>query len=281
MTTRTDDLSRRVHERYGPWAVVTGASSGIGREMAIWLAGAGVHVVLVARGKDALDSLARELGARTGVSTRVIAADLGAREGNDAVLDATADLDVGLLVAAAGFGTSGPFVDQAVEPELTMLQVNCGSTLSLAHGFARRFVARGKGGLVLMGSIVGFQGTPYAASYAATKAYVQSLAEALHVELAGSGVDVVSSAPGPTESGFAERANMRMTTTMRARDVVRPTLAALGRRPTVSPGALTKLLTWSLAFLPRTLRTRIMGRVMHGMTLHEPGGRSAANARLH
>ncbi len=176
--------AQRLHARYGPWAVVTGASSGIGREMALQLAGAGLNVVLVARDRDALDALASEIEARHGVEARVTAADLATRSGVGATEEASQHLDVGLLVAAAGFGTSGRFLDAEGEQECEMLDVNCRAVLLQSLHFGRRFAQQGRGGMVLMGSLVGFQGVPRAAHYAATKAYVQSLAEALHVELA-------------------------------------------------------------------------------------------------
>ena len=254
--------------RYGSWAVVTGASDGIGRAVAEVLAGAGLHLVLVARRGLVLDALAADLKARYGIDVQTVAADLSAETGSDAVEAATAALDVGLLVAAAGFGTSGAFLDADLGREMNMLDVNVRAVLRASHHFGRRFAARGRGGLVLFGSIVGFQGTPRAAAYAATKAYVQTLAEGLHVEFAPHGVDVLSSAPGPVHSGFAARAAMQMGTALRPEDVVVPTLNALGRRMTVAPGALTKVLLASLAPLPRSLRTRILGAVMGGMTAH-------------
>jgi short-subunit dehydrogenase len=116
-----------------------------------------------------------------------------------------------------------------------------------------------------MSSIVGFQGTPNSANYAATKAYVQSLGEALHIELAPCGVDVLVSAPGPTNSGFAERAGQQMGVALEASVVAEKTLEALGQKATVLPGFLSKLLVYSLALLPRQLRVRIMGQVMAGM----------------
>lgn len=109
---------------------------------------------------------------------------------------------------------------------------------------------------------------PNAAHYAATKAYVQTLAEALHVELAPLGVDVLASAPGPTNSGFAGRAGMRMGTALNPVDVAQPTLNALGRTSTAIPGFLSKLLAYPIALLPRMMRVRIMGQVMHNMTKH-------------
>ncbi len=273
----------RLHERYGPWAVVTGASSGIGGALARRLAADGLHLVLVARRRDLLHDLAAELSGRHGVDTRVVAADLAQPSGVDALVAATADLDVGLLVAAAGFGTSGPFLGADPDAELAMLDVNCRAVLVHALHFGRRFAARGRGGLVLLGSIVGYQGVPRAAHYAATKAYVQALGEALHLELAPRGVDVLVSAPGPVASGFAARADMRMGAAMRPDAVARATLDALGRRGTVVPGALSKLLTYSLAPLPRWGRSRILALVMRGMTRHQadvanPGAGADARA---
>ena len=256
----------RLRTKYGPWAVVTGASSGIGREMALRLAEAGLNVVLVARSEDVLKEMAADLCRRHEVEAHAVAADLALVRGAESVEAATRSLDVGLLVAAAGFGTSGRFFDSSLETELEMLDVNCRAPLRMSLHFGRRFAERGRGGIVLMGSIVGFQGTPYAAHYAATKAYVQTLAEALHAELTPLGVDVLSSAPGPTDSGFAARAGQQMGATLRPEDVARGTLDALGRGPTVLPGTLSKLLAYSLAPLPRWARVRIMGRVMGGMT---------------
>lgn len=260
-------LSASFASRYGPWALVTGASSGLGREAALQLAEAGLHLVLVARSRAALADVAA-LAARHGAEARVVVADLGQDAGLDAVEAATADLDLGLVVASAGFGTSGAFLDGDLATELDMLAVNVKAVVRLAHHAGRRLVARGRGGIVLFGSLVGFQGTPFAAHYAATKAYVQTLGEALHVELAPHGVDVVVSAPGPVHTGFAGRASLHMGAALQPADVAAATLAALGRRQTVRPGWLTKTLAAALAPAPRALRVRIMGRVMGGMTTH-------------
>lgn len=264
-------LATRIRAQYGPWAVVTGASSGIGREFALWLAQAGVSTVLVARREAALNELASQLRTDFDAESRVVVADLSTLAGCDAVTEVAESLDVGLLVAAAGFGTSGDFLAGALDDEIEMLHVNCRATLIHAHQFGRRFAERGRGGMVLFSSILGWQGTPHAAHYAATKAWVQSLAEGMHAELAGTGVDVIAAAPGPTASGFGARAHMRMGQTMPASAVVVPVLTALGRRSTVLPGRLTKLLTWSLKTAPRRVRTRILGRIMGDMTAHQRG----------
>lgn len=262
---------KRIRERYGPWALVTGASSGIGRELARTLADCGVNLLLAARRETLLGEIRSGLQS-AGVEARSLTVDLAKPAGVAMLLDAARDRDVGLLVAAAGFGSGGPFLQSNLQDELDMLQVNCSALLALTHHFAPRFRARGRGGIVLLSSMVGFQGAPFAANYAATKAYVQSLAEALHVELAPHGVDVLAAAPGPTRSGFAERANMQMGFALEAQDVAAPILRALGRKSTVLPGWLTKLLVGSLATLPRRGKVRVLAKVMQGMTAHQDSG---------
>lgn len=251
--------------RYGPWAVVTGASEGIGREFARCLAGRGLNVVLVARRADLLSALAAELISTQGVRARALPADVSTEAGLEAVRGGTHDLEVGLFVAAAGFGTSGSFVRSSLDRELTMIDVNCRAVAALAHHFGGRFATAGRGALVLFSSIVAFQGVPGSANYAATKAFVQSLAEGLRAELRPRGVEVIASAPGPIHSGFAGRAGMKMGLAQDPIVVAQGTLEALGRMTTVRPGWLSKTLGWSLAPLPRWVRVRVMGVVMGGM----------------
>jgi uncharacterized protein len=259
----------RLHTRYGPWSVVTGASDGIGREIAVRLAESGLNLMLVARRREILEQLARELRQRHGIEVQILAADLSEPASIERLVAVTRDLDVGLFVASAGFGTSGAFTDSNLERELTMIDVNCRAVLALCHSFARRMVTRGRGGIVLMSSLVAFQGVPRAANYAATKAFVQTFAEGLHVELAPHGVDVLASAPGPVESGFNATANMRSSQAVSSRDAAVGTLSALGRRTTVRPGFLSAFLEAMLAPLPRWARVSIMARVMGGMTRHQ------------
>lgn len=148
-----------------------------------------------------------------------------------------------------------------------MLQVNVTSLMALTHHFAKKMSQRGHGGIVLIASMLGFHGAPYSANYAATKAYVLSLGEALAVELKTSGVDVLVSSPGPTSTGFAKRASMNLGNTMTAESVAANTLAALGRKSAVLPGGLTKVLRGSLSSLPRYFQIRMIGKIMKGFTL--------------
>jgi short-subunit dehydrogenase len=269
MTSEPGNFSHR----YGPWAVVTGASDGIGQAFARWLARKGLNLVLVARRESALASLAAELRLTHGTNCRVLALDMSAPAASKELADATADLDVGLLVAAAGFGTSGPLLDGPLAAEAEMVDLNCRAVVEQAWHFGQRMGRRGRGGVVLMSSLLAFQGTPRAAHYAATKAYVQTLAEGLRVEWAPLGVDVIASAPGPIRTGFAARANLRMAQALPAEVVARVTMRALGRKTTVRPGWSSKLLGWSLAALPRWGRVTIIAQVMKGMTAHQ--GRAA------
>lgn len=254
--------------KYGPVALITGASDGIGAAIASELAVRGLDLVLVARRLERLNELAEKLCADHHVEVDTVAADLCNDAGLQAVLAAISGKDVGLYVGCAGFGTSGAFLDGRLQDELEMIDVNCRALTALAQPLGQSMRTRGRGGMILMGSIVGFQGVAQSANYAATKAYVQSLAEGLAAELRPQGVDVLSSAPGPVHSGFAARAGMQMGAAASPETVARGTISALGRRVTVRPGAQSKLLGYALATLPRAARSRILGRIMTGMTKH-------------
>lgn len=270
-------FSEREKERllvnYGPWALVTGASSGIGRALAERIAEAGLNLLIVSRRKSILDSLALDWEKRYGVRVKGIAADVSTPDGVREVFAETEGLDIGLLVAAAGFGSSGNFLETSIEEELGMIDVNCSAVLRMVHHYGNRFAEEKRGGIILFSSLVAFQGTPYSANYAATKSYIQSLAEGLRVELAPFGVDVLSAAPGPVHSGFAEVANMEMKGALKSSEIALPILKALGRRGTVFPGFLSKFLTASLTILPRWAKVRVMKLVMGGMTAHQRSGK--------
>lgn len=259
----------RLKTKYGPWALVTGASSGIGKELARLLADSGINLVLAARREQLLAEISGSLKQVYPIEVQIFTGDLSNMETVHHLIASTKNLDIGLAILNAGFGTSGSFVNSGLNEELNMVDLNVRSLLIQAHHFSRQFEEQGRGGLILVSSMLGFQGVPYSANYAATKAYVQSLAEALHLELKPSGVDVLAAAPGPVNTGFSERANLNMAKALEPKDVGAPILRALGRKATVLPGWLTKLLTYSLATVPRAYKVKIMKQVMGGMAAHQ------------
>ncbi len=261
--------------KYGPWAVVTGASDGIGYAFAEQLASRGMNLMIVARRADRLNELALELRTRYGVEVQMLAVDLSTPEGLAELASATEPINVGLLVASAGYGTSGPLLRANLRQERNMLDLNCYAVLEQCVVFGNRFALRGKGGIILLSSLVGWQGVPQSAHYAATKAYVQSLAEGLRLELKPNQIDVLACAPGPVQSGFASRADMVMGAAVLPQTVAEEALRALGRQGTVIPGGLSKLLSYSLVPLPRSIRSLILGQVMGGMTKHQRSGAGA------
>lgn len=263
--TAINHVTRRRGLKYGPLALVTGASEGIGREFARELARRGYGLVIVARRLDRLEALAEELASAHGVAVDVLPCDLSQPDQVEELIRTTAHYDIGLLVAAAGFGTSGPFTRIPVATELDMIDVNCRAVVQISHAMAQLFVRRGSGGMVLMSSLLAFQGVAQSANYAATKAFIQTFAEGLRAELRPQGVDVIACAPGPIASGFAARANLVMGMSQPASVVAAATLNALGRRGTIRPGLLAKALEASFTGMPRWGRTLILSKVMAGM----------------
>lgn len=245
--------------------MVTGASDGIGKAMAAEIAARGVNVVLSARRGDRIEAIARDLAAAHGVRTHVVAADLVQPGAVDLVEQQTRHLDIGLVVLSAGFATSGPFIDTALTSELEMVSLNVAVVTRLAHVHAQRMAAKGRGGIVLMGSILGRQGVPWVSCYAATKAYVHILAEGLHRELKPRGIDVLSLEAGPVHTGFEDRAGLKYSFAATPEVVAQAAVAALGKRASLVPGMRARFLVMSTRFMPRRLRIRFLGNVMRRM----------------
>jgi short-subunit dehydrogenase len=262
---------QRLKQAYGDWAVITGASSGIGMSLSELIASCHINVILCSRSQEKLNTQASHLKKKYGIETKVIALDLSEAENIDALIQQTQGITISLFVASAGFGTSGKFLQSSIHEEINMLRLNCEAVLRLTHYFMQHMVHRKKGGIILLSSIVAFQGVPYAAHYAATKAYLQSLAEGIQQEIKGLGVDVLAAIPGPVVSGFGQRANMQMGTALHPEEVAESILKALGKGNSVLPGLLSKVLVNSLRTAPRFLRIKIMETIMRGFTKHQVG----------
>jgi uncharacterized protein len=183
------------HRRYGPWALITGASSGIGEEFARQAAASGLNVVLIARREQLLEQLRAELTATYGVQARVVAADL-TRDGLlDTLAPAIGDLDIGLVVSNAGSGNPGEFLSIPRQRLREVVNINVLAHLDLAHHFGQKLAQRRRGGIVLVSAAAAAGGLPYMANDSATKAYVLNLGEALHAELRPAGIHVTVLVP--------------------------------------------------------------------------------------
>ncbi len=249
--------------RYGPWAVVTGASSGLGGEFCRQLADRGLGVVLVARRADELRLRAAEVEAR-GARSRVVAIDLQAPGAGAALAAAVEELDVGLLVQSAGALSVGAFDGSDLDRELALLDLNVRVPMELTRRFLPGLLRRGRGGVVLLSSFVAYRGGPHLANYTASKAWGLSFAESLGPELAPRGVDVLAVCPGfvdtpmlaPFQPGVGRVPGMPLSP---AAPVVAAALGALGRRTSVIPGRWHLWLHRAMRWLPRDVAARLVG----------------------
>ena len=181
--------------RYGPWALVTGASSGIGEEFARQAAANGLNVILVARREERLKEIAAQLTTHHGIETRVMSVDLADDGAFNEIVEGTDDLDIGLVISNAGAGNPGPFISLPHDRLREIVRLNVLAHLDLAHHFGKKLAERGRGGLVLVSAVAAAGGLPFMANDSATKAYVLNLGEALHVELRQAGVNVTVLVP--------------------------------------------------------------------------------------
>lgn len=251
-------------------ALVTGASSGIGLEMAQQLASQKVDLVVVARSEDKLKELAANLQREHGVTVTVIAADLSDPVAPRRIAEELErqGITVQILVNNAGHGAFGPFAELPLEGDLSMLQVNVVALTALTKLLLPGMIARGFGRVLNVASTAAFQPGPMLAVYYATKAYVLSLSEALRNELDGTGVTVTALCPGPTESAFLARANMEESGLFKNLKVMdSATVARLGLdgmfkgKTIVIPGALNNMLVQSIRFTPRSVVTWMVRRI--------------------
>lgn len=192
------------NHKFGPWAIVTGASSGIGEQFARQLAANNINLVLVARRLPVLKKLGDGLAKEYGISFRVVKADLTKENFLSDVITVTEDIEVGLVVSNAGVGATREFLNADLPVLLESVHVNVSAHVQLAHHFGKLMAKRGRGGILLVSSLMGLQGVPYMADYGAAKAYILSLAEALHTEVKASGVNVTALLPGPVATPMLE-----------------------------------------------------------------------------
>ena len=248
-----------VRDLQGKWALVTGASAGIGVALARELARHGAKLILTARRRDRLDALAAEFSAR-GIEVRIVTADLNDPAAPQQIYDATegAGIPVEILIDNAGLGQFGAFVRSPVEQELSQVRVNCEAVVHVARLFVPRMIERRRGWVLITASTASFQPLPYFSTYAATKAFDRFFANGLAHEVARYGVKVTALCPGATESEFFDiaRAGVMRRSVQSAEAVARIGIAAMARgKRTVIPNMTGR----STAFAARILPAGLIG----------------------
>lgn len=261
---------RRLRERYGRWALVAGASEGLGAEFSRALAAQGLDVLLVARRAGPLEALAAELRAEHGVEARALARDLTKPDELEALVREVAGLELGLLVCNAALSPIGEFLARPIAEHRALLDLNCRAPMELVHALAPQLVSRGRGGIVIMSSLAGLQGTALTAHYSASKAWLRVLAEGLWAELGPRGVDVTCCLAGPTETPTWRSTGavrpLDFPPVQQAREVVDATLAALGKSPAVVPSRFNRAVDLLMRrVLPTSMAVRLVSSTTRRM----------------
>ncbi|MCC5976467.1 MAG: SDR family oxidoreductase [Salinarimonas sp.] len=247
------------------WTVVTGASSGIGAEMARVFSGIGHNLVLVARRRDRLEKLAEELRKRDGGIIEVVEADLADPKAPQAVFDAVRalEIEVHTLVNDAGFGLGGDFLERPISEHMNLVDVNIGAVTRLCHLFLPGMLERKQGGIINVSSLAAFLAGPHMATYFASKAYVLSLSEALYEEARPHGVVVTALCPGATDTEFGERAGILKTKLFSGRKMSAETVARIGiegyraGHAIVVPGPMNRITAQFSRLMPRFTSRRV------------------------
>ena len=253
------------YQIYGPVAIVTGASSGIGQHFAELLAAEGFDLLLCARRGDRLQALAVELQSRHNITVQVVEADLSVTAGIDKLVQASGGLEVGLLVNNAGFGLKGSFTEHGREQLLRMVQLNCIAPMLLAHHFIPRMRHRERSGILITGSVEGLMGFPNSSAYAASKAFVKNLGESLWGELEADNIDVLVLAPGSTDTEAIDLQRVdrsKLSGVMSPSEVAQIGLDNLANGPTIIAGDENTQMFEGLAAMPRRDALRMMAQTM-------------------
>src|SRR5574341_1611636 len=256
--------------RYGSWAMVAGASEGLGAAYAEELALRGLNLVLVARRYELLQSLASRLSERDEIQTKIIVVDLSKPEAAEQIVHDTNDLEICLLIYNAAFSAIGPFLERSLDDHFKEIHTNIHAPLKLVYLLGQRMLAQRRGGIVLMSSLSAFQGSAYISTYSATKAFNIVLAEGLWEEWREQGVDVLVCVSGAIKTPGYVASEPQQTgglgdMTMNPEQVVREALDALGKRPYVIPGRINRIASFVMRhLLPRKVAVQFMGLVLRG-----------------
>ena len=247
-------------QQYGPWVLIAGATEGIGAAYSRQLSAMGFNLVMIARHEAPLNALADEIEANQNVEIRRLVLDLSAPDFMTPLQGELEDLDIGLCVYNAAASNIGHFVDVPLENKMQEVDVNVRGPMQVLDHIIPTMVARGRGGIILMSSIAGYQGGSFVATYAATKSFMRVLAEGLWAELGPKGVDVLACVAGATDTPKYQATKPAGRVPMQqAEDVAAAALAALGKKPVVISGTANKLTSFVFGrLLPKALVLRLM-----------------------
>jgi short-subunit dehydrogenase len=262
--------------------LITGASSGIGREFARQLGAAGLNLVLVARRQALLEEAGNRFAKDFGVEYRVVTADLSQDDGVEVLAEATEALDIGLVVSNAGDISPGAFLSKDRDELASLFRLNALAHLKLAHHFGKALVARGRGGLLFVGAMGSEKGVPYMASDAAARAYIQSFVQGLHVEMEPLGVHVTVVPAGPTETPVLAKLGLTSESMpvkpMKPEQCASEGLRALqANRAMVIPGRMNRVMK---AVVPASITRSMMVKIFtKALATNSPATRAGAGAR--
>jgi uncharacterized protein len=254
-----------LRQKYGPLALVAGASEGIGAAFSHYLAAAGMDLILVARRREPLDQLAGQLIDKHGIQVSCISCDLSDADAAATLLDALRDKDINLLVYNAAMSYIGPFEQNSLESDIRIAYANMITPMSLLRIFGEPMLKKGRGAMILMASLAGFQGSGFLAAYAASKAFTRVLAESLWYEWKDRGVDVIACCAGATASPNFINTKPEKTSRFAPRveqpeEVVEACMKRLGRKPSFISGRGNRMASFFMQkILSREMAINIMG----------------------
>lgn len=266
-------ISNYYQENFGPWAIIAGASEGLGAAYAEEIARKGLNVILIARRKDKLEELEKSISKTFNVKAETIQLDLGSDDFLINLAAKTKNKEIGLMVYNAALSPIGLFHNNSADIHQKVIKVNCQAPMQMSYHFGSLMKERGKGGIILMSSLAGLQGNPIHTHYSASRAYNINLAEGLWDELKNSGVNVIACLAGPTSTPNYDRSQPKDIgavnfTKLTPEKVAKQAIKAIkkARKPIFIPGTMNKITTFILQnFLSRKARVRFMGKMARNM----------------
>jgi len=257
-------MKKLSQENYGEWALITGASSGLGKEFAKQIASYGFNTILIARNEKALDELSLYINTEFKVKTKIVIADLKDDAQIQTIMDECQTLDVGLLINCAGLTLSKEYLDNNIEDEIDILNVNVKAPMILTHYFGTKMRTQKKGGIIFVSSIMALSGASSWANYNATKAHNLLLSEGIGQELKKDNIEVLALTPGTIQTGFQRTSNTNTTLgALDVKDVARDGLSSLGQKRTVISGFKNKIIAFLTRITPRAINTVIFSTVVN------------------